>query len=168
MQGEPGKRNMERMSEVIPESDDQALQYMLTDANWSADDVRDQVALDADRLLGGSCDSALLIDESGFKKAGKSSVGVERQWLGRIGKVDNGQVGVFAAQARGKRVTLTDFRLYLPQKWVDNPDRCDKAGIPEEHRIHKSKSQLAPRIRHLPALKSRNSFDMLAFYLLRG
>ena len=74
----------------------------------------DQVALEADHWLGGSADSCLLIDEGGFKKSGKHSVGVARQWCGRLGKVDNCQVGVFAALGRDRRVTLVDERLYLP------------------------------------------------------
>lgn len=143
MQGEPGKRNMERMASVIPDSNEQALNHMISDSAWSADGVYDQVALDADRLLGGTPGSALLIDESGIKKSGTASVGVSRQWLGRIGKVDNGQVGVFAALARGKRATLVDCRLYLPEKWTEDPDRCEKAGVPKESRTFKSKSQLA-------------------------
>jgi len=137
---------MERMAEVIPNSNDQALNHMLSDSTWSADDVRDHVALDANRLLGGTPESALLIDESSVKKAGTASVGVSRQWLGRIGKVDNGQVGVYAALAREKRATLVDFRLYLPEKWMEDLKRCKKAGIPEDNRTFKSKSQLALEI----------------------
>ncbi|KOR31088.1 hypothetical protein TI04_02640 [Achromatium sp. WMS2] len=146
MQGEPGKRNVERITEVVPDSNDQALNYMLSYSTWSADDVRDHVALDANRLLGGTPESALLIDESGIKKAGNASVGVSRQWLGRIGKVDNCQVGVYAALVRGKLATLVDYRLYLPEKWTDNLKLCKKAGIPEENRKFKSKSQLALEI----------------------
>jgi len=119
---------------------------MISDSPWSADAVRDQVALDADQHLGGTPKSGLLIDESGIKKAGTSSVGVARQWLGRIGKVDNGQVGVFAALACGKRATLVDFRLYLPKEWTDDPGRCEKAGVLEESRTFKSKSDLALEI----------------------
>ena len=143
MQGTPGKRNMERMAEVIPNSNDQSLNHMISDSNWSFDGVRDQVALDADKILGGTPESALLLDESGFIKAGNASVGVSRQWLGRIGKVDNGQVGVFASLTCENRVALVDARLYLPEKWTNDPDRCKKAGVPETHMEFKSKSQLA-------------------------
>jgi SRSO17 transposase len=99
--------------------------------------------LEADGLLGGNRNSCLLIDESGFKKSGSHSVGVGRQWCGRLGKVENCQVGVFAALGRDQRVTLVDERLYLPEKWIDDPARCEQAGIPEAFRCFKTKVALA-------------------------
>jgi len=99
------RKNMERMAEVVPDADDQALQHFLTNSPWDERAVMDQVAREANTILGGREDSCLLIDESGFTKKGTESVGVARQWLGREGKVDNGQVGVFAALAAGDRVT---------------------------------------------------------------
>ena len=107
----------------------------------------DQIALDADRLLGGSPDSALVIDESSLPKKGKKSVGVARQWCGRLGKVDNCQVGVYASLVLGSSVTLADYRLYLPQEWIDDRKRCKSAGVPDEITF-KSKSQLALDIVH--------------------
>jgi len=137
------RKNMERMEEVVMEADEQQLQYMLTESGWDQRAVLDQVAQDADRLLGGTADSCLLIDESSFAKKGKHSVGVARQWCGRLGKVDNCQVGVFAALGRGDRVSLVDARLYLPKAWVDDPARCRLAGVPEGQRVMRSKSELA-------------------------
>jgi SRSO17 transposase len=107
----------------------------------------DQVALDADRLLGGSPDSALVIDESSLPKRGKKSVGVARQWCGRLGKVDNCQVGVYASLVLGSSATLADYRLYLPQEWTDDRKRCKSAGVPGDITF-KSKSQLALDIVH--------------------
>jgi len=115
------KKNMERMAEVVPESDEQALQHFLSNAFWDEQAVMDQVARDANRHLGGHAGTALLIDEAGITKKGKKSVGVARQWNGRLGKVDNCQVGVFAALSLGTRATLVDRRLYLPQAWMENP-----------------------------------------------
>ena len=137
------RKNMERMAEVVPESDDQALQHFLSNSPWDARAVLGQVASEADALLGGTPDSALLIDESGFTKKGRHSVGVARQWNGRLGKIDNCQVGVFAALSRGPAATLIDARLYLPGSWVENRDRCEAAGIPEAARRAQSKAQLA-------------------------
>jgi SRSO17 transposase len=116
---------------------------MLSDSPWDHRAVIDQVALEADGLLGGNRDSCLLIDESGFKKSGSHSVGVGRQWCGRFGKVENCQVGVFAALGRDRRDTLVDERLYLPQPWSEDPQRCERAGIPEEFRSFKTKVALA-------------------------
>jgi SRSO17 transposase len=143
MQADPNKKNMERMEERVVDADEQQLQQMLTDSPWEHQAVIDQVALEADQWLGGHPNSCLLIDESGFKKAGKHSVGVARQWCGRLGKVDNCQVGVFAALGRDRRVTLVDERLYLPEKWCDDPKRCEQAGIPEAQRVFKTKVALA-------------------------
>jgi len=111
--------------------------------------VLDQVALEANGWLGGTQDSCFLLDESGFAKKGKHSVGVARQWNGRQGKVDNCQVGVFGALGKGHLASLTDLRLYLPKGWVDNPARCRKAGIPERERCRRSKVELAlEMVRH--------------------
>jgi SRSO17 transposase len=90
---------MERMEEVVPECDYQSLQHFLSHSDWKARAVLNQVAVEADHHLGGSADSCLLIDESSFQKKGDSSVGVGRQWSGRLGKVENCQVAVFASLA---------------------------------------------------------------------
>jgi len=142
------RKNMERMEEHVVGADDQALQYMLTDAQWDSQAVMDQVAQEVNQLLGGD-GSCLLLDESGFEKKGEHSVGVARQWNGRLGKVDNCQVGVFAALGCGARASLIDYRLYLPESWSKDALRCKKMGIPESFRAFKTKSELAlEMVRH--------------------
>src|ERR1700741_5399266 len=74
------------------------------------------------------------------------SVGASRQYLGRLGKVDNGQVAVFGVLAKRRFATAIDTRLYLPKEWTDDAQRCNKAGIPESERVFKTKSQLALEI----------------------
>ncbi len=119
----------------------------------------DQVALDADALLGGTEDSALLIDESGFTKKGNKSVGVARQWNGRLGKVDNCQVGVYAALSHGRLSTLIDTRLYLPAEWVKDKARCKAAKVPYRARKAKTKPELAQEmVRHARQLGVRFSW----------
>jgi len=140
------RKNMERMSEVVPDSSDQSLQHFLSNSNWDERAVLDQVAMEADTLIGGGQNTGLIIDESYFAKKGVKSVGVARQWNGRLGKVDNCQVGVFAALSRGKFATLIDGRLYLPRKWVEDLDRCNASNVPVESQIMKSKSDLALEI----------------------
>jgi SRSO17 transposase len=137
------RKNMERMEEVVPDCDYQSLQHFLSDSAWDARAVLDQVAVEADRHLGGSADSCLLIDESCFQKKGEKSVGVARQWCGRLGKVDNCQVAVFAALAQGSSSTLIDTRLYLPKEWTDDAKRCRAAGVPCAEVVLKSKADLA-------------------------
>lgn len=143
------KKNMERMEEVVPNSDEQALQHFCSNSPWDERQVLTQVALEADAILGGHPNSCLLIDESGFIKKGKKSVGVARQWNGRLGKVDNCQVAVFTALARDYQVTPIDVRLYLPEEWIRDEDRCLAAGVPREQIVFKKKVALAlEMIRH--------------------
>ena len=130
---------MERMEEVVPNSDEQALQHFCSNSQWDERQVLDQVALETDNILGGHENSCLLIDESGFTKKGNKSVGVARQWNGRLGKIDNCQVGVFAALARDDKVAPVDNRLYLPEEWIKDESRCLAAGIPETHIVSKKK-----------------------------
>jgi len=137
------RKNMERMEEVVPDCDYQSLQHFLSDSDWDARAVLDQVAVEADRHLGGAADSCLLLDESSFEKKGEKSVGVARQWSGRLGKVENCQVAVFAALAQRSSSTLIDTRLYLPKEWVQDRERCVAAGVPPSEVILKSKADLA-------------------------
>lgn len=145
------RKNMERMTEVVSDSEYQPLQHFISHSPWDHRPVMDQVAQDVDRLLGGSPDSGLIIDETAIPKKGKKSVGAARQWCGRLGKVDNCQVGVFASLVNGSSTSLVDGRLYLPKEWTDDRHRCRVAGVPDEVSF-KSKSQLAlDVIRHARA-----------------
>lgn len=130
-----------RMSETV-EVDAQALHHLVTDAGVDWAGLSREIARQADELLGGTS-AALVLDESAFAKKGRGSAGVARQWNGRLGKVENSQVGVFSALCRGHRVTLLDSRLYLPKAWVDDAARCRRAGIPESARRLRSKCELA-------------------------
>jgi SRSO17 transposase len=142
------KRNMERMAEAVPDSDEQVLQNFLTHSAWDHRGVMDQVARNADHFVGGELGAGLYIDESAFQKKGEKSVGVARQWNGRLGKQDNCQVGVFGALGRADRVSLIDARLYLPEEWTNDRRRCDEADIPLANRVHKTKIELALQIVH--------------------
>lgn len=137
------KKNMERMEEVVPDADEQALQHFLSQSPWKAQNVMAQVAQEADVLLGGYADSSLLLDESAFTKKGTHSVGVARQYNGRLGKVDNCQVGVFAALSHGDRVSPVGARLYLPKGWTRDRARCRAVGVPPERFKHQTKQVLA-------------------------
>jgi SRSO17 transposase len=125
------RRNMERMEQAVPGTNEQSLQHFISNSPWDPEAVMRQVARGADALLGGHHDTLLVIDESGIPKKGKHSAGVARQYCGQLGKVDNCQVGVYGALAHGDKVTLTDARLFVPQEWTNDPERCRRAGIPE-------------------------------------
>jgi SRSO17 transposase len=136
------RKNMERMEEYVENYDYQAQQQFLSDSPWDHRPLVAKVAQEVDALLGGS-DSMLLIDESGFAKKGNKSAGVARQWNGRLGKVDNCQVGVFAALSDGQRAALVDLRLFLPESWTSDPQRCAQAKIPKTECQERTKPQLA-------------------------
>ena len=139
-----GKHNIERMNERVFDSHYGALQHFISDSPWDHRLVLSAVAQDISKLFADSSDPVgLLIDESGHRKRGSHSVGVSRQYLGSIGKVDNGQVGVFAALSQGANVGMVDARLFLPKEWSNNKSRCAKAGIPLEEQIYRTKPELA-------------------------
>jgi SRSO17 transposase len=140
------RKNIYAISEVVPDTDERNLQQFITHSKWSTREVLDHVARDADELIGDTTEAALIIDESGIAKQGKMSVGASRQYLGRLGKVDNGQVAVFGVLAKGRFATAIDTRLYLPKEWTDDRQRCGKAGIPESEQVFKTKNQLALEI----------------------
>jgi len=140
------KKNMERMEEKVPESNEQALQHFVTNSPWDERALLNQVASEGNKLLGGKEDSCLLIDETSFVKKGKKSVGVARQYCGRTGKIDNCQVAVFAALVAGEKSLPVDFRLYLPQEWTNDIPRCLSAGIPQDKIQFKTKCQQAIEI----------------------
>ena len=115
LEARPGDRNFEDIAETVPGADHQKVQHFICDAPWEASRVLDWISARADAVLGGTPLSHLIVDESGFSKKGSSSAGVARQYNGRLGKVDNCQVGVFVALAAGHRTTLLEGRLYLPK-----------------------------------------------------
>lgn len=141
--GTDRRKNLERIKADIPDSNYQAMQQFVTDSPWDEKKLMDQVASEVNGLLGGHRQSALLIDETSFVKKGDCSVGVQRQYCGRLGKKENCQLGVFACLGRGDKAAVVDFRLFLPESWVQEPKRCELARIPEAERRHRTKLELA-------------------------
>ena len=84
-----------------------------------------------------------MLDGSDFPKQGVKSVGVARQYCGRLGKVANCQAGMFLAYVSPLGRALADKRLYLPESWTSDQDRCEAAGVPQERQGYRSKTQLA-------------------------
>ena len=106
----------------------QAMQRLVRSARWDADEIRDEVRqYVVDRL--GCPGGVLIVDETGFLKKGNCSAGVQRQYTGTAGRVENAQVGVFMAYASARGRALIDRRLYLPKNsWLTDPDRCRGRG----------------------------------------
>ena len=121
--------------------DRRALQRFIGEAVWDHQVILNQIAQEAATLCGEE-DGVLVFDPSGFEKDGKKSAGVTRQWLGRFGKVDNGQVGIFLAYVTRKEHVLVNAKLFIPQEWNGDPARCKRAHIPErEYKKHKTRHQ---------------------------
>ncbi len=124
-------------------SDYYQMQHFITESNWSARRLMDQVAREVSGTLPKKKLTALIIDESGWVKKGEKSVAVGRQYCGNVGKVANCQVAVFASLGNGDYSSLIDARLYLPQDWCDDPGRLEEAGVPENERTFRTKAELA-------------------------
>ncbi len=142
------KSNIEVMSETVDGSDLQNLNHFISQSPWDAtaviarigqdtQDVLQQVAQQTGQNIG------YIVDESGGRKQGMRSVGVGRQYLGSLGKVDNGQVAVFGSLICGNERGLVHTRLFLPESWTNDAKRCEKAGVPEEARTFQTKPMLA-------------------------
>ena len=105
------------------------IQSLLGRSSWSADHLRDLVRDYVAEALGCS-DGVLVIDETGFLKKGRHSVGVGRQYSGTAGRIENSQIGVFACYASRLGHALIDRQLYLPKDWAADETRRNKAHVP--------------------------------------
>jgi SRSO17 transposase len=120
----------EHRGDVTPDG----LQHLLSRAKWDADAVRDDLCgyvIDAFA----DPDAVLVVDETGDVKKGSHSVGVQRQYTGTAGRIENAQVAVFLTYAAQRGHALIDRALYLPKSWTEDPERCAAAGIPEDMRF---------------------------------
>lgn len=121
-----------------------AMQYLLNRAVWESDEVRDRLQGYVREMIADT-QGILVIDETGFLKKGKKSVGVQRQYSGTAGRIENCQIGVFLTSASKAGHTLVDRELYVPQSWAQDPERCRAAAIPAEV-VFATKPELAARM----------------------
>ena len=125
------RKNSWQLAEVAGFDTPYRFQHLLGRGAWEADALRDeQLGVVLAGL--GEEDAVLAIDETGFIKQGKKSVGVKRQYCGASGKVDNCQVGVFLSWQTARGHALIDRALYLPEEWAADQERRRAAGVPEE------------------------------------
>jgi SRSO17 transposase len=121
------------------------LQHLLSRAKWDADAVRDDLR-DYVVEAFGAPNAILVVDETGDVKKGLHSVGVQRQYSGTAGRVENSQVAVYLTYAAPRGHALIDRALYLPRCWAEDPVRCDGAGIPADRRGFATKPALAAEL----------------------
>ena len=125
------RKNSWQLAEAAGLGTPYRFQHLLGRGAWEADALRDeQFGVVLTGL--GTEDAVLAIDETGFVKQGKKSVGVARQYCGASGKIDNCQVGVFLSWQTAKGHALIDRALYLPKEWAEDQERRQAAGVPEE------------------------------------
>lgn len=124
------RKNGWQLAEELDESGPQGVQRLLNAADWDEEAVRDELRSYVVEHLEEE-HAVLVVDETGFVKKGKKSVGVARQYSGTAGRRENSQVGVFLLYASAKGHAFIDRALYLPEEWTQDRVRCREAGIPE-------------------------------------
>lgn len=113
--------------------DRQVLQRFVGEVDWDHPPLIDELSRQVAATIGRPR-AVLVFDPSAFPKKGTASVGVQRQWCGRLGKIENCQVGVFLGYVGDEEHALVDFRLYLPREWAHDKKRRKKAGVPKDVR----------------------------------
>ena len=116
------------------------LQWFVGRSDWDHEPLRDELVRQVGEQLGVE-NGVIVFDPSGFPKSGTESVGVGRQWYGRLGKVDNCQVAITMGYVSAKEQALIDTRLFLPKEWTKDKQRRKKAGVPKEVR-YRTRHQL--------------------------
>lgn len=117
------------------------LQWFIGTSAWDDEPLRDELVREVAAEIGDP-DAVLVFDPSAFPKSGRMSVGVARQWCGRLGKVENCQVGVYLGYVSKHEQVLVDERLYLPNEWTNDKRRCRQAGVPNSRRRHLTRQAL--------------------------
>jgi SRSO17 transposase len=123
-------RSCWQLAEQAGDRSPHGMQRLLGEAVWDADAVRDDLRSYVAEQLGDPA-GVLILDDTGDLKKGEHSVGVQRQYTGTAGRVENAQVGVFLAYATPAGYTLIDREIYLPRAWSEDPARCAAAGVPD-------------------------------------
>src|ERR687893_1536906 len=125
------RKNGWQLAEAAGDPTPDGVQDFLARMRWDADAVRDDLRAYVVEHLGDP-GAVLVLDETGFVKKGDKSAGVQRQYSGTAGRVENCQVGVFLGYASRHGRALIDRALYLPKSWTADAARCAAAGIPED------------------------------------
>jgi SRSO17 transposase len=123
------RKNGWQLAEHLGEAGPQGVQRLLNAADWDVDAVRDDLRAYVTEHLGDPA-GVLIVDETGFLKKGTKSVGVQRQYSGTAGRIENCQIGVFLGYASSQGRAFLDRELYLPQEWAQDPERRGEAGVP--------------------------------------
>src|SRR4051794_3577766 len=124
-----GPRNCWSLAEQAGEARPWGMQHLLARAVWDTDAVAGELRAFVVEHLG-AADGILVVDETGDLKKGRSTVGVQRQYTGTAGRIENAQVAVYLGYASRHGHAMVDRELYLPRCWAEDPERCAAAGVP--------------------------------------
>jgi SRSO17 transposase len=139
----PGDRKrVGPMAERVAPGDYDRLHHFVSDGVWDEAPLECELALQADKLVGGA-DAFLAIDDTALPKKGRHSVGVAPQYASALGKTANCQTLVSLTLARGEVPVMVGLRLFLPETWTGDQARLDRAGVPVEYRSARTKSEIA-------------------------
>jgi SRSO17 transposase len=134
-------KNCDTLATVVPETNEQQLQYLLTEMVWDEGALNRQRIAQMQALPSGG-DGVLIVDDTGFEKKGGHSVGVASQYTGTVGKITNCQVTVNCHYAERTLAWPVATRLYLPEEWANHAERRQRARVPEEI-IFQTKAEIA-------------------------
>ncbi|WP_411083268.1 IS701 family transposase [Streptomyces sp. cmx-18-6] len=138
------RKNCWSIAEWAGEATPDGMQHLLGRAKWDADTVRDDVREYVLEYLHHE-DAVLVVDETGDVKKGTETVGVQRQYTGTAGRIENAQVAVYLVYAGGRGHAAVDRELYVPRSWTCDPERCRAAGLGEDP-VFATKPELAARM----------------------
>src|SRR3954452_8372941 len=124
------RKNGWQLAELAGEPTPDGMRHLLARADWDADQVRDDLRAYVVEQLG-EAHAVLVVAETGFLKKGTKSVGVQRQYSGTAGRIENCQIGVFLAYASSKGRTFLDRELYLPKERAADRERRQEAAVPD-------------------------------------
>jgi SRSO17 transposase len=125
------RKNCWTIAEHAGDATPDGMQHLLARAVWDTDGVQEDLRDYVVEQLG-EPGAVLVIDETGDVKKGTHTVGVQRQYTGTAGRIENSQVAVYLTYAAGGGHALIDRELYLPKSWTDDPARCAAAGVPAD------------------------------------
>ncbi len=138
------RKNCWTLAEHVGDATPDGMQHLLHRAKWDADAIRDDIRAYVVEHLHDT-EAVLVVDETGDLKKGTATVGVQCQYTGTAGRIENAQVAVHLVYSADRGHAAIDRALYVPRSWTEDPDRCRSAGIPDGLAFA-TKPQLAARM----------------------